>query len=124
MRQEFGDQYPEVFIKLVQIYLTNMYGSNLWDLYHLSADKLFLAWNFLIKYTYDLLFATHRQIIYNITYQTHLRVSIIRRFVNFYSKLSMCCKPEIVHLFNLQKSDVRSVFGRNCANICNLILII
>ena len=30
----------------------------------------------------------------------------------------MCCKPEIVNLFFLQKNDMRSVFGRNCANIC------
>ena len=49
LRQELGDQNPEVFIRLVQIYLTSMYGSNLWDLYHNSAGKLFSAWNTLIK---------------------------------------------------------------------------
>ena len=118
-RQEFGDQHPVVFIKLVQIYLTSMYGSNLWDLYHPSANKLFSAWNSMIKYTYNLPFATHKQILYNITEQTHLRVSIIRRFVNFYKKLSLCSKPEIINLFYLQRNDVRSVFGRNIANICH-----
>ena len=96
-----------------------MYDSNLWDLYHPSANKLFSAWNSLIKYTYNLPFATHKQILYNITEHTHLRVSIIRRFLNFYKKLSLCSKPEIINLFNLQKNDVRSVFGRNIANICH-----
>ena len=96
-----------------------MYGSNLWDLYHPSANKLFSAWNYMIKYMYNLPFATHKQILYNITEQTHLRVSIIRRFVNFYKKLSLCSKPEIINLFYLQRNDVRSVFGRNIANICH-----
>ena len=119
LRQELGDQHPEVFIGLVQTYLTSMYGSNLWDLYHNSANRLFSAWNFLIKETFNLPYATHRHIVYNITEKTHLRVSLLRRFLNFYKALGMCSKPEIVHLFFLQKYDQRSVFGRNCFNICN-----
>ena len=118
LRQELGDQNPEVFIRLVQIYLTSMYGSNLWDLYHNSAGKLFSAWNTLIKNSFNLPFATHRHIVYNITNKTHLRVALFRRFIKFYSKLEMCSKPEIVHLFNKQKVDMRSVFGRNCIKIC------
>ena len=118
MRQELGDQHPEVFISLVQIYLTSMYGSNLWDLYHSSAEKLFSAWNFLIKNTFSLPFVTHRHIVYNITNKTHLRVALIRRFIKFYKKLEMSSKPEFIHLFSLQKSDQRSVFGRNCTKIC------
>ena len=118
LRQELGDQKPEVFLRLVQTYLTSMYGSNLWDLYHSSAVKLFSAWNFLIKNTYNLPFATHRHIVYNISNKTHLRVALIRRFIKFYMKLQMCSKPEIVHLFYKQKCDQRSVFGRNCIKIC------
>ena len=30
----------------------------------------------------------------------------------------MCAKPEILHLFYLQRTDQRSAFGRNCTNIC------
>ena len=117
--QELGDQHPEVFISLVQTYLTSMYGSNLWDLYSCSADKLYSAWNFLIKDVYKLPYATHRHIAYNITDKTHLRVSLLRRFINFYKKLEMCSKPEILHLFYLQHTNQRSAFGRNCANICS-----
>ena len=119
LRQELGDQYPEVFISLVQVYLTSMYGSNLWDLYHVSAEKMFSAWNFFIKNTFSLPFATHRHIVYNITNKTHLRVALLRRFINFYKKLENCSKPELIHLFSLQKCDQRSVFGRNCSKICH-----
>lgn len=118
LRQELGDQYPFVFIQLVRTYLTSMYGSNLWDLYHASAEKLYIAWNFLIKNTFKLPYATHRYILYNITEIPHLRVALLRRFVKFYNKLQMCNKPEILHLFYLQRSDQRSVFGRNCRKLC------
>ena len=118
LRQELGDQHPEVFLSLVQTYLTSMYGSNLWDLYHSSADKLYTAWNFLRKNTFNLPYATHRYILYNISEKTHLRVALFRRFINFYKKLELCSKPEIVHLFSLQKLDQRSVLGRNCTKLC------
>ena len=32
--------------------------------------------------------------------------------------MSSCDKPHILYLMNLQKSDYRSVFGRNIKNIC------
>ena len=31
LQQELGDQHPDVFMRLVQIYLSSMYGSNLWN---------------------------------------------------------------------------------------------
>ena len=40
LRQEIGDQNPMVFMKLVNIYLANFYGSNLWDLSNIKSDKL------------------------------------------------------------------------------------
>ena len=49
----------------------------------------------------------------------HLRVSLLRRFLKFYTRLENCHRPEVVHLFNLQKYDRRSIFGRNCMNLCS-----
>ena len=95
-----------------------MYGSNLWDLFNASAEKLYTSWNVHIKTTFKLPFATHRYIVYNLTDIPHLRVALQRRFIAFHDKLNMSYKPEVVHLFSLQKNDVRSVFGRNCAKIC------
>ena len=119
LRQELGDQHPEVFMQLVQIYYTSMYGSNLWDLFSNSANKLFTSWNVLIRSTYNLPYATHRYILYNLCDIPHLRVALIKRFIRFYNKLQLCFKPEIVHLFNLQKSNHRSAFGSNCIKICD-----
>lgn len=118
LRQELGDQNPHVFMALVQTYLCSMYGSNLWDLYNESSEKLFKSWNFAVRECFKLPYATHRYIVYNISVVPHLRCSLIKRFIKFYIKLEKCNKPEVIHLFNIQKRDYRSVFGRNCFKIC------
>lgn len=118
LQQELGDQHPDVFVRLVKIYLSSMYGSNLWNLFSNSAEKLFVSWNVLLKTIFKLPHATHRYILYNICDIPHLRISLFKRFVKFYTKLNNCMKPEITHLFHLQKSDPRSVFGSNCLGMC------
>ena len=118
LRQELGDQHPDVSMRLVQIYLSSMYGSNLWDLFSNSTEKLFISWNVLLKTTFKLPYATHRYILNNICDIPHLRISLLKRFAKFYSKLKNCKKPEIIHLFQLQQFDPRSVFGSNCRNLC------
>ena len=35
-----------------------------------------------------------------------------------YNQLKCCDKPEVRHLFWYQKLDNRSIFGRNCRNLC------
>ena len=72
-----------------------------------------------IRTTFNLPFDTHRYIVYNLSDIPHLRVSLLRRFVTFYNKLKQSYIPEIINLFDLQKNDLRSVFGRNCINIAN-----
>ena len=118
LRQEVGDQVPEVFMFLVQTYLACMYGSNLWDIFGVWGNKVFITWNSLIRNTFNLPYATHRYILYNICKTPHIRISLIKRFIKFYSRLEICQKPEVRHLFHKQKLDCRSVFGRNCFNIC------
>ena len=119
LRQELGYQDPEVFMQLSQTYLGSMYGSNLWDLYSSQANRIFTSWNMLIRTSFNLPYATHRYILYNITNIPHIRISLIKRFIKFYSRLESSFRPEVRLLFNLQKSDCRSTFGRNCFNICN-----
>lgn len=128
LRQELGVQNPDVFMTLVQTYLCAMYGSCLWDLFSKEATSLYTKWNNLVRNTYNLPFKTHRYIVNDlciypsvdeVKHIPHLRVSLIRRFLKFYNRLESCHRPEVVHLFNLQKCDRRSIFGRNCMNICN-----
>ena len=118
LRQDIGNQDPDVYMSLVSIYLISLYGSNLWDLYSAAADKLYASWNVLIKDTYNLPFATHRYISQEMFSKPHIRICLLKRFAKFYEKLKLCKKPQVSHLFHLQKSDYRSTFGRNCRHLC------
>ena len=95
-----------------------MYGSNVWDLFSTDAEKVFTAWNVCVRQAYSLPFATHRYIVQEITESPHLRILLLKRFVKFYNKLSMCTKPAVTNLLDLQKYDFRSTFGRNCRLLC------
>ena len=109
---------PLVFMKLISIYLTSFYGSNLWDLYGDSAEKLFKSWNIMVRYFFDIPRTTHRYLIQAISNTSHLKVKRVKRFLQFAKTISTCEKPQLKYLSNLQKSDYRSVFGRNVLNIC------
>ena len=119
LRQELGFQDPDVFMRLVLIYLSSFYGSNLWDLFSDAANSLFISWNICIRQTYNLPFATHRYILQDIFNSPHVRVSLLKRFVKFYFKLESCSKLEVRNLLSIQKNDMRSTFGRNCHKLCS-----
>ena len=105
-------------MKLVSIYLTSFYGSNLWDLFGDSAERLYSSWNIMVRYCYDIPRTSHRYLIEPISGTTHLKVKLIKRFNQFYKTLFTCDRPNLKYLANLQKSDYRSTFGRNVRNIC------
>ena len=48
----------------------------------------------------------------------HLKIQLIKRFVQFHKTLTKCDKPHLRYLAKLQEVDHRSVFGRNIINIC------
>ena len=105
-------------MKLVSVYLTSFYGSNLWDLYEDSAEKLYKSWNITIRYFFDIPRTTHRYLLEAISGTSHLKQKLVKRFIQFCGTMSSCDKPHLKYLMNLQKSDYRSVFGRNVRNIC------
>ena len=49
---------------------------------------------------------------------SHLKIKLVKRFIKFATTLSNCDKPHLRYLHELQKCDSRSVYGRNCRNIC------
>ena len=105
-------------MRLVNIYLTGN-SSYTWDLFGLASRKLFISWNVLVRNTFNLPLATPRYILQDIEHGPHLRIQLCKRFVKFYLQLKNNIKPEVRHLFNIQKYDVRSNFGRNCQYLCN-----
>ena len=121
LRQELGDQHPIVFIRLVTIYFTSFFGSNLWDLGNSSSNKLWSVWNTLLRSTYNLPYPTHRYVLSALHHGDHLKVKILRRFVNFYKNLvAKSDKPTVKTLMRTQRCDMRSTFGRNCQYIRDL----
>lgn len=59
-----------------------------------------------------------KDISYSLVDIPHIRICLLKRFVTFLGKLKTSNKPQVVHLFQLQKSDCRSTFGLNCFNLC------
>jgi hypothetical protein len=117
LRQELGKIDPKVFLLLVQIYFTSFYGSNLWDLTSASAIRLCSSWNRMIGTTFNLPFATHRYILKELSDYSPLQQTLSKRFTKFCSQIENCGKPEVINLFNRQKFDSRSTFGKNYREI-------
>ena len=100
-------------MKLISIFLLNMYGSSLWDLSSTEAERLWTMWNTTIRSLFGLHFATHRHITEAVAATSHLKVKLCRRFQKFMSKLASSTNPIVHKLFSLQVGDLRSSFGRN-----------
>ena len=78
-RQEFGGLDPIVFTKLVSIYLTSFYGSNLWDLYDKTSESLFKCWNIMVRMNWDIPRNTHKYLIEPISQNCHLKINLVKR---------------------------------------------
>ena len=73
----------------------------------------------MIRYFFDIPRSTHKYLLENISGASHLKLKLVKRFIQFYTTMSSCDKPHLKYLMDIQKSDYRSVFGRNVRNICN-----
>ena len=115
--QELGSIHPDIFLLLVQVYFTSFYGSVLWDLQCPSAYKLYATWNVMIRNAFELPFATHRYILRILSKRLPLQVSLSNRFRKFCVQIKSSNRPEVLYLYEKQKCDYRSTFGRNYINI-------
>ena len=113
LRQEFPEQDPDVMMQLIRMYLLSLYGSQGWDIFSSEANKLWATWHKTIKSLYKLLLATHRYILQNFAKGDHLRLKILKSFMNFYNKISNSANPNIALLHSVQQSDMRSCYARN-----------
>ena len=51
---------PRIYIKLINIYFCDFYGSNLWNLFSKSAEKFYTMWNKMVRFVFKLPFMSHR----------------------------------------------------------------
>ena len=117
-RQEFGNIDPLVYLKLVSVYLSSFYGSNLWDLNGPGSQRLYSTWNIMVRMTFNIPRETHRYLIQPISGHKHLKVQLLKRFKNFVKTINTCDKPHLKYLAKLQENDQRSTYGRNIRNLC------
>ena len=111
---------PQSFMRLISIYHTSFYGSNLWDLGSKSSERLWSSWNILLKSTFILPYSTHRYISNGLYGLPHLKSRLIKRFINFHNRLRNSNQNTVKVLYNTQRYDTRSIFGRNCQLVQSL----
>ena len=117
LQEEFYKSHPEVQAKLLSLYNSSCYGSNTWNLYGTWANKFFTSWNVSLKYIWDLPHATHRYFYEHLTECRHLKILLIRRFLNFVYSIAEGRNELCKFLLNMTYRNVKSVTGSNIKNI-------
>ena len=115
--QELHFVEPEVFVRLMNIYCSSFYGSNLWDLFSNDVDRLYKSWNVTIRNVFKIPFNTHRYLIETISGSLHPKTMLTSRFVKFSESLTTSSKAEIRYLANVTKNDNRTLIGKTLARI-------
>ena len=123
LRQEFGFLKPDMFLKIINIYATSFYGSNVWSLSSPGSEKLYVSWNRMIRNTWNVPNATHRYLIENISNSNHIKLCIFKRYLTFINSLKTSKKKCLASLANLVTKDKHSITCQNLdyiSNECNL----
>ena len=123
LMQEFNNVSPKVLIKVLHTFATNLYGSNLWDIFGKDCDRLYASYNVAIRNILHVDRCTHRYMIEPMSEVMHLKTMLASRFVSFHDSLINSKKFSIRFLARLFESDMRTVYGRNLheiASLCNV----
>ena len=115
--QEFGYVESDVLMKLLSIYVTSFYGSNIWNLYSPEVTKIFSSWNVTIRRVFNLPRTTHRYFIVPLSNSSHPKTMLCSRMVKFWQCLRNSKKGSVRYLANLMYNDRRSLMGRSVTNI-------
>jgi hypothetical protein len=119
--QEFHFAHPSTKIKLNNIYNTHFTGSVIWDLFSRETVMVENTWNVSIRKMCNLHRKTHRYIIEPISEVTHIKFSLLKRFLKFTYALAGSSKHPVQALFNILKRDCSSTTGSNLRRIMRLV---
>ena len=103
---------PHIMVKLLNIYTTSFYGSNLWDLYSPTVDRIYKSWNVTIRNVFNLPWKTHRYWIEILSSSPHPKTFLLARYVKFANSLLSSKKPAVRYLSSLCYDDRRTLLGR------------
>ena len=77
IQQQFGSYHPRLILKLLSIYSTAFYGSDLWNINTEEYQKLVRSWNTACKMIWDLPHPTHTRFLESLSPVPHLEPSFI-----------------------------------------------
>ncbi len=81
IRWEFDFAHPKCKSKLLKMYGSSVYGSNLWDLYSKEFMSLCTTWNVTIRKLYGLPVQTHCRYLMHISQQNHVDHALKCRYL-------------------------------------------
>ena len=111
--QEFSNVSTEVFMKLLNSFAINLYGSNLWYLFGKDCNKLYTSYNVAMRMILNVDRRTHRFLLVPLSNALHLKTVLASRFVTFTSHK----KLPVRFLARLFENDLRTVHGKNLSEI-------
>ena len=117
LMQEFSFADTATKVKINSIFNSHFTGSVLWDLFGKEAKMIFNTWNTSIRKIFRLDRTTHRYFIEPISHVSHIKISLMKRFMKFTEKLTSSSKRSTRNIFNIIKHDYRSITGWNMRNI-------
>ena len=98
---------------MINIYFCDFYGSNLWNLFSKSAEKIYTMWNKMVRFVFKLPSMSHRYLLAPLSRHPPLKTKLTDRFLKFHETVKNSLRPSIKNLYNLQVNDFRSDFGHN-----------
>ena len=99
------------------IYNSSWYGSVLWDLFCPGAVKLESSWNRSVKIMLDLPYSTHRGFIEPLSGRKHLKIVLMKRFLQYIGKIKKSKKPLLRLILQLSERNTNSTTGKNLRGI-------
>ena len=115
IRQTLSFASPEVIMKGVQVFASDLYGCMLWDLSSNAAESLFKSWNTNIKLIYDIPRNTFTYLIEGHFSRNFLslRNQVYLRYAGFFQGLRNSQSEEVRFLSMIVSKDPRSNTFRN-----------
>ena len=107
-------------MKILHIYTTSFYGSNLWNIFSKDCERLYKSWNVAIRLIFEVSRCTHRYLIETVSNSLHPKTMLCSRYVGFYKSLIQSSKLSVRILAKLFQGDQRTVLGKTLFTLCRL----
>ncbi len=109
---EFAFAHPKCQAKLLQVFGTSFYGSNLWDLYSKQFMSLGKTWNVAIRKVYNVPFQTYCRFLH-VSQLNHVTHMLKSRFIKFMVANLIGKNNHVTYVANLCFRNAISSSGRN-----------